>query len=197
VPVPPFRFAGDETAAVEGCRAVGYPAVMKVVSPQIIHKSEVGGVIVGISSDEEAVEAFRRLESIGREKQLRGVVIYPQLPKAQEVLLGCSRDPQFGPVVVLGMGGIYTEILKDISLRVAPLTREEAQAMIGELKAYPILSGARGQTPCDLDTLADTIVHFSRLPFLYPEIQEIDLNPVFLFNKGLLVADVRVIRGGN
>jgi acetyl-CoA synthetase (ADP-forming) len=100
-------------------------------------------------------------------------------------------------VVVLGMGGIYTEILKDISLRVAPVTWEEALAMIRELKAYPILSGARGQSPCDLDALAETIVNFSQLPFLYPEIQEIDLNPVFLFQKGLLVADVRVIRGGS
>lgn len=197
VPVPPFRFAVDEEGALAGCRAVGYPAVMKVVSPQIIHKSEVGGVVVGIRNDEEARQAFRRLETVGSGKELRGVVIYPQLPKAQEVLLGCSRDPQFGPVVVLGMGGIYTEILKDISLRVAPVSQEEARAMIRELKAYPILSGARGQQPCDLDALAETVVNFSRLPFLYPEIQEIDLNPVFLFQKGLLVADVRVIRGGN
>jgi acyl-CoA synthetase (NDP forming) len=154
-------------------------------------------VIVGIRSDEEAREAFRRLEGVGRGRGLRGVIIYPQLPKGQEVLLGCSRDPQFGPVVVLGMGGIYTEILKDIALRVAPVTKEEAQAMIRELKAYPILSGARGQTPSDLDALAEAVVRFSRLPFLYPEIKEIDLNPVFLYQKGLLAADVRVIRGGN
>lgn len=197
VPVPPFCFAEDEDAAVEGCRVVGYPAVMKIVSPQIIHKSEVGGVIVGIQGEEEARRAFRRLEAVGRGKQLRGVVIYPQLPKAQEVLLGCSRDPQFGAVVVLGMGGIYTEILKDIALRIAPVSLEDAHAMIRELKAYPILSGARGQAACDLDALAETVVNFSRLPFLYPDIQEIDLNPVFLFQKSLLVADVRVIHGGN
>ncbi len=196
VAVPDFRFAADETGAAEGCRAVGYPAVMKVVSPEIIHKSEVGGVIVGIQSDDEARQAFRRLEAVGQGRGFRGVVIYPQLTRGQEVLLGCSRDPQFGPVVVLGMGGIYTEILKDIALRVAPLTVEDAWEMIRELKAYPILSGARGQIPCDLDSLAETIVRFSQLPFLYPEIQEIDLNPIFLFQKGLLAADVRVIRGG-
>lgn len=197
LPVPDFRFIADEISAVEGCRAVGYPAVMKIVSPEIIHKSEVGGVIIGIRGDEEARGAFRRLEAGGRGKGMRGAVIYPLLSKGQEVLLGCSRDPQFGPVVALGMGGIYTEILRDISLRIAPVTVEEARAMIRELKAYPILCGARGQAPGDLDALAEAIVNFSRLPFLYPEIEEMDLNPVFLFQKGLLVADVRVIRGGS
>lgn len=197
VPVPEFCFAADETGAVEGCRAVGYPAVIKVVSPGIVHKSEVGGVIIGIQSDEEARKAFRRLESVGRNSGFRGAIIYPQLPGGQEMLLGCSRDPQFGPVVALGMGGIYTEILRDVALRVAPVTREEAMAMIRELKAYPILSGARGQAPCDLDALAETVARFSQLPFLFPEIQEIDLNPIFLYQKGLLAADVRVIRGGS
>jgi acetyltransferase len=113
---------------------------------------------------------------------------------AQEVLLGISRDPQFGPVVVFGLGGIYTETWRDISLRVAPVSRAEAEAMIRETKSFPLLQGARGQEPYDLDTLADALVNFSQLAFLYAEIGEIDLNPVFLLSKGLVVGDARVIR---
>jgi acyl-CoA synthetase (NDP forming) len=194
IAVPEFRFAVSVREAVAGCVELGYPVVMKVVSPQIIHKSDVGGVILGIKDEPSARQAFEKLQKIGEGKDFRGVVIYPQVQKAQEVLVGFSYDPQFGPVVVLGMGGIYTETLRDISLRVAPLERNEATAMIRDLKAYPILKGVRGQTACDLNGLADLLVNFSRLPFLYPEIAEIDLNPVFLFADHLLVGDVRVIR---
>jgi len=121
------------------------------------------------------------------------VVIYPMIRGAQEVLLGLSHDPQFGPVVVFGLGGVYTEIWRDISLQVAPVDRAGAQAMIRELRCYPILEGIRGQTPCDLDALADLLVIFSQLPFRYPDVAEVDLNPVFVFAKGLVVGDVRVI----
>jgi acetyltransferase len=112
----------------------------------------------------------------------------------QEILLGLSRDPQFGPVVAVGLGGIYTEVWRDISLRVAPIDHIEARAMIGELRSKPMLQGMRGQEPRDLDALADLIVTVSHLPFHYPEIDQIDLNPVFLLAEGVLVGDVRVIR---
>jgi acetyl coenzyme A synthetase (ADP forming)-like protein len=194
IPISEFRFAISTREAIAGCIELGFPAVMKVVSPQIIHKSDVGGVILDIGDETFARQAFERLQKIGEDKDFRGVVIYPQVQKAQEVLVGFSYDPQFGPVVVLGMGGIYTETLRDISLRIAPLEQNEAMAMIHDLKAYPILKGVRGQAACDLNGLADLLVSFSRLPFLYPEIAEVDLNPVFLFTDHLLVGDVRVIR---
>jgi acetyltransferase len=115
------------------------------------------------------------------------------ISEAQEVLVGLSRDPQFGPVVAFGLGGIYTEVWQDVVLRVAPVDRAEAQAMIREIQSFPLLQGVRGQPARDLDALADLLVKVSRLPFRYPEIGEIDLNPVFLFSKGLVVGDVRVI----
>ncbi len=194
IPVPEFRFAATREEALRGCREIGYPVVMKVVSPQITHKSDVGGVVVDIENDDAAQAAFEALGNVAAGKDFRGVVIYPLIRDAQEVLLGLSRDPQFGPVVAFGLGGIYTEVWHDVSLRVAPVDRAEAERMIREIKSFPVLQGVRGQPPRDLDTLADVLVNFSRLPFRYPEIEELDLNPVFLFAEGLVVGDVRVIR---
>ena len=194
IPVPEFRFARTADEAVQGCREIGYPVVIKVVSPDILHKSDVGGVIVGVEDDAAARAAFADMQRVAGGKDLRGVVIYPLVRDAQEVLLGLSRDPQFGPVVAFGLGGIYTELWRDVALRVAPIDRAEAEAMIRELKSFPLLKGLRGQAGRDLDTLADVLSRFSQLPFRYPEINEVDLNPVFLFADGLVVGDVRVIR---
>jgi len=194
IPVPDFRFAPTRTEAVQSCGEIGYPVVMKVVSPEILHKSDYGGVALDIGDDQAAVAAFETLQGVAEGKDLRGVVIYPMIRDAQEVLLGLSHDPQFGPVVAFGLGGIYTEIWRDVSLRVAPVDRGEAETMIREIKSLPLLQGARGQAPRDLDALADVLVNFSQLSFRYPEIGEIDLNPVFLFVKGLVVGDVRVIK---
>jgi acetyltransferase len=195
IPVPPFRFAESEAEAMAGCRELAYPVAMKIVSPKILHKSDVGGVILDVSGDEEARHAFRRLAEIGAGREFRGVILYPMIEEAQEVLLGLSRDPQFGPVVAFGLGGIYTEIWQDVALRVAPIERREAEAMVREIASFPLLEGARGQPRRDLDALADVLVRFSQLPFQYPGVQEVDLNPVFLFREGegLLVGDVRVI----
>jgi len=199
IPTLDFRFATNGPEAVQGCREIGYPVVIKVVSPDILHKSDCGGVALDIQDDEAALTAFEaiRRAAVSRSKEFRGVVIYPLVRDAQEVLLGLSRDPQFGPVVVFGLGGIYTEVWHDISLRVAPVDRAGAEEMIQEIKSIRLLQGIRGQKPCDLDELADVLVNFSRLPFRYPEIDEVDLNPVFLFPEGLVVGDVRVIRTAN
>jgi acetyltransferase len=194
IPVPEFRFAEDAEAAVQAAAEIGYPVVMKVVSPQILHKSDYGGVVLNIEDDAAAREAFARIERRAQGRDFRGVVIYPMIRDAREVLLGLSLDPQFGPVVAFGLGGIYTEVWHDIALRVAPVNRPQAEAMIREIRSFPLLEAIRGQEARDLDALADVLVTFSRLPFLYPEIGEIDLNPVFLFSEGLAVGDVRVIR---
>jgi len=194
IPVPEFRFAATPGEALQGCREIGYPVVMKVVSPDILHKSDAGGVILDIRDDRAARAAFESIERAAAGQDLKGVVIYPLIEGGQEVLLGLSRDPQFGPVVAFGLGGIYTEIWRDVALRVAPVDRAEAEAMIREIKSFPLLAGARGRAPCDLDALAEVLVRFSQLPFRYPEIVEIDLNPVFVLAEGLVVGDVRVIR---
>jgi len=193
IPTPAHRFALTADEAVVAARELGYPVVMKVVAEGILHKTEVGGVILDIRDDQGVRDAFRALKEVGHGRGFRGVLVYPLIRGAHEVLLGAARDPQFGPVVVLGLGGIYTEVLHDVVLRVAPVDRREAEGMIGKLKAVRLLRGARGQPPADLDALAEVLVRFSQLPFLYPEVKEIDLNPVFLFSQGLLVGDARVI----
>jgi acyl-CoA synthetase (NDP forming) len=193
MPTPEFRFAADVEQSVQGCREIGYPVAIKVVSPDILHKSEFGGVALNVRDETAATAAFEAVRKSAAGKDFRGVVIYPMVNDAQEVLMGITRDPQFGPVVAFGLGGIYTEILRDISLRIAPVDRADAEAMIREIRSFRILEGVRGQAPCDLDALAETLANFSRLPFLYPEITEIDLNPVFVLSKGLVVGDVRVI----
>jgi acyl-CoA synthetase (NDP forming) len=195
IPVPPFRFAVTVDEAVGGCAEIGFPAVMKVVSPDILHKSEHGGVIVGIRDEAGARAAFETIRERAAAFDFRGVVVYPMIGGSQEVLVGLSRDPQFGPVIAFGLGGIYTEVLRDIALRVAPIERDEADAMIRSLRSFPILAGARGQQPGDLDALADLLVTVSQLPFRYPDITEIDLNPVFVAPAGVVVGDVRVIAG--
>jgi len=193
IPVPAYRFVQTAEEAVRGCREIGYPVVMKVVSPDILHKSDVGGVMLDVGDDDAARAAFASLQRAAAGKDLRGAVIYPMIRDAQEVLLGLTRDPQFGPVVAFGLGGIYTEILHDVSLRVAPVDHAEAEAMIAEIRSARLLRGARGRKPADLRALADVLVKFSQLPFRYPELREVDLNPVFLFPDGLVVGDVRVI----
>ncbi|MFC2030812.1 acetate--CoA ligase family protein [Chloroflexota bacterium] len=193
-PVPEYHFAATSQEALTGCQEIGYPVVMKVVSPDILHKSDVGGVVLSVDNDAAAEIAFTRLRGSAQGRDFRGVVIMPMISDAREVLLGLSKDPQFGPVLAFGLGGIFTEVWRDVTLRMAPVDRPEAEAMIREIKSFPLLQGARGQRVCDLDALADILVEFSQLPFLYPDIEEMDLNPVFLLPKGLVIGDVRIIR---
>jgi acetyltransferase len=193
IQVPELRVATSAAGAVQASREIGYPVVMKVVAPDIVHKSDRNGVIVDIQSDGGAEAAFEAIRRAAAGADFRGVVIYPRVDGGHEVLVGLKRDPQFGPVVVFGLGGIYTEVWRDIALRVAPLDRAEADAMIREVRAYPILRGVRGRGPSDLRALAELLVRCSRLPFQYPELLELDLNPVFLLPDGVLVGDVRVI----
>jgi acetyltransferase len=193
IPTPEFRAAANIDQMLQGCREIGFPVVMKVVSPDILHKSDSGGVVLDVRDEKSAVAAFEKIKKSAAGKDFRGVVIYPMIRGAQEVLMGITRDAQFGPVVAFGLGGIYTEVLRDISLRVAPLDCNEAEKMIREIRSIAILKGIRGQAPRDLEALAETLVNFSRLPLRYPEIAEMDLNPVFLLSKGLMVGDVRVI----
>jgi acetyltransferase len=193
LPVPDFKFAGSSDQAITAARKIGYPVVMKVVSPDILHKSEFGGVLVNLSNDQAVAGAYEQIEAAATGKDFRGVVLYPMIKAAHEVILGLYRDPQFGPVVVFGMGGIYTEILGDIAMRPAPLNRTAAAEMINEIKMLPLLQGVRGQKAVNFDLLEETMVKFSMLPFKYPEVAELDLNPLFLTEKEILVGDVRVI----
>lgn len=197
LPVPALRFASTLKEALRGCDEIGYPIAMKVVSPEILHKSDVGGVILDVRDGAAAADAFARMKQVAAGRGLCGVIIYPMIRGAHEVLLGISRDPQFGPVVAFGLGGIYTEVLHDVALRVAPVDKPEARAMISEIRGLPLLQGARGGRPGDLDALADVLAVLSQIPFRFPQVGEIDLNPVFLFPDRVVVGDVRVLRRGS
>jgi acyl-CoA synthetase (NDP forming) len=192
-PVPPFRFAATPDEALQACREIGFPVVMKVVSPEILHKSDFGGVILNIQDESSADLAYAKLAGIARSISFTGVIVYPMVMKTQEIILGISIDPQFGPVILLGAGGIYTEIMRDISLRLAPVSNQTAWMMIRELKSFPVLQGARGQAGGDLDALATLISKVSELPFLFPQVSELDINPVFLLAQGVLIGDIRVV----
>ena len=194
IPVPAHRVAESAEAAVAAARELGYPVVVKVVSPGILHKTEHGGVITGIRDDEAAAAAFGAVEAAAFGYGFQGALVVPEIVGGIEVLIGILTDPQFGPVIACGLGGIHVEVLRGVTFRVAPLDRIEAEAMIREIKGFPLLEGARGRAPRDLDALAETLVTVSELPFRTEGIREIDLNPVFLLTDGLLVGDVRVIR---
>lgn len=193
ITVPKFVFAKSEEEAAKGAAEIGYPVVVKVVSPQIIHKSDCGGVKLNIKNDEEAKSAFKHMREIAEGKDFRGVVIYPMLKMGREVIIGLTKDPTFGALVAFGMGGVYTEVLKDITFRVAPIGKDEARKMIREIKMYPLLRGVRGEAASDTEALAEMISQFSLLPLFYPDIQEADLNPVFLYESGACAADVRIL----
>jgi len=189
IPMADGRLVADVEEAVAAAQALGYPLALKIVSPDILHKTDVGGVVLGLTGVDALRGAFPRLlEGVRQrrpEARIEGVLVQRMAPPAgREVLAGMKRDEQFGPVVLAGLGGIFTEIVGDTALRVAPVTADEALEMLGELRAYPVLSGARGQATSDLDALAAIIVSVSRLALDCPSIAELDLNPVFVYQAG-------------
>lgn len=196
--VPTFHVERTLEACVRAVRKIGFPVVMKVVSEDIIHKSDVGGVRVGIHSVEEVQKVFKDIMTRARKKypdaNLRGIYIGEMVEKGVEVILGMSSDPQFGPVVMFGLGGIYVEILKDVSFRVAPLSKKDADEMIHEIKAVPLLYGARGEKKRDIEALRDCIYRLGLLVTEIPDIAEMDINPLFVFEKGkgCKVVDARI-----
>jgi acyl-CoA synthetase (NDP forming) len=192
-PVLPYRHARSLEEACQSALEIGFPLVMKVVSPDILHKSDVGGVILGIPNANEVQAAYERLQVSMEGKRNEGVILYPTVSKSLELILGGSRDPQFGPVVLLGMGGIYTEILHDVVMRVAPFHSDEAIKMVTELRAFPLLQGVRGQPGIDLDQLARLVARLGDILCQYPQIREIDINPLFASSSGFAIGDARMI----
>jgi len=197
IPIPTFRLIKSE-GEISGIReSIGYPLVMKIVSPDIIHKSDAGGVKVGVKDEEEARTAYQEIISkavkYNKKAQICGVIAYKMIPQATEIIIGMMKDPHFGPVIMFGLGGIFVEVLKDVSFRILPLEERDAQEMITEIKGYEILKGARGETPKDIEAIKNLLMKISQLAMENPEIKEIDLNPVFVFEKSLLVVDARMI----
>ncbi|MEI6308627.1 MAG: acetate--CoA ligase family protein [bacterium] len=196
LPIPPHFLAHSPEEAAEKAALLGFPVVLKIVSPQVVHKSEAGGVRLALADAEAVRQAYRAVESsvhaFRPEAVIEGMLLLPQFQGGTELIVGGLRDVQFGPTVMFGLGGIFVELLKDVSFRVAPIDVAEAAEMIREIKGYPLLNGFRGRLPLDLETLAAFLADLSRLMERHPEIEELDLNPVFLFPKGLAIADARI-----
>ncbi|RLI73096.1 acyl-CoA synthetase (NDP forming), partial [Archaeoglobales archaeon] len=180
----------DEDEAVKAARKIGFPVVLKVASRKIVHKSDAGGVILDIKSDDDVRRAFRNLMNI---EGAEGVNVQPMLEKGIEIIVGVSEDDQFGSVLMFGLGGIFVEVLRDVSFRLIPISREEAEKMIKEVKGYKLLSGYRGVRG-DVDAVVDLVLRVSDL-IESEDIIEMDLNPVFVYKKGCIVADARIVKG--
>ena len=188
--IPRFTLARTPEEAVRYAREIGYPVVAKVVSPRILHKSEVGGVAVGIGDAGGLEEVFRRFRSMDG---FRGMIV-EERASGIELILGAKIDFQFGPMILLGMGGTGVEIYQDVALRMAPLSRKDALAMIGGLKARRLLDGYRGAEKVDREKLTETVLSFSSLVMeLEGRIESIDVNPLLCSSRRCVVADARII----
>ena len=187
------RFVTSEGEIAKVSEVLPFPMVMKVVSPNIIHKSEFGGVILNINNTEELLSAYRDMNKRLSSYDIKGVMIYEQVPEGTEIILGAKKDPDFGPVILVGAGGIMSEVMQDVSLRIAPVTEYECAEMLEELKYNQIISGFRGNPPLARDALIDLIMKLSGLMITEPWIEELDFNPVFLYEDRAVIGDVRII----
>jgi len=189
------RLATTAEDAAAAAAQIGFPVVLKIVSPDITHKTDIGGVRLGLASAAEVAEAARvMLERARRERpqaRIAGVLLQPMVPPGKELLLGIVRDPQFGPMVLVGFGGIYVEVLNDTAARLAPVTPAEAREMLEELRMAPVLRGIRGEPPVDLPALAETISRFSSLAVDLPDLVEVELNPLMASPEGAIAVDAR------
>jgi len=197
VPVTEFKVAANEKEAEEYADEIGYPVVLKVVSPEIIHKSDAGGVIVNLRNRSDVSDAYRKiLENVKKydaNARIVGVLVQEMAPQSTETIVGAIKDPQFGQTIMFGLGGVFVELLKDVSFRIAPITADDAREMITQLKAYPLLKGFRNSPPADIDALVGVLLSTSRLVMDNPEIKELDLNPVLAYQKGAKTVDARII----
>ncbi len=196
--LPKSILAKTESDAVKAAKKIHFPVVMKIASPQIIHKSDAGGVKVGLKNDKEVLSAFgeivKNAKKYDKKALIKGVLIVEMIKRGKEMIIGSKLEPGFGPVIMLGMGGIYVEILKDVTFRLAPVTDKEANDMISSIKTQKLLKGVRGEKPSDINKLSECIQRLSQLVTDFKEIRELDMNPVLVMEKGkgCKILDVRI-----
>jgi acetyl coenzyme A synthetase (ADP forming)-like protein len=197
IPVPQEGLAKSADEAVKMAEGMGFPVVLKIVSPQILHKTEAGGVLVGVNSADEVRAGYQKIvdnaKAYDAKADIHGIQVQQMLKGGQEVIVGAVTDPSFGKLVAFGLGGILVEVLKDITFRLAPVTHEDALSMLDGIQAAEMLKGVRGSDPVDREALANILVNVSRLVDEVPEIVELDLNPVFARADGATAADVRIV----
>jgi acyl-CoA synthetase (NDP forming) len=197
IPVTTFKLAKSEEEATEFAGQIGFPVVLKIVSPDILHKSDAGGVMVNLKSAVEVQSAYGKIlenaKKYNSAAKIVGVLVQEMAPQSTEVIVGAIKDPQFGQTLMFGLGGIFVELLKDVTFRVAPITQEDAHEMVMKVKAYPLLKGYRNTPPADIDAIISVLLNTSKLVMDYPEIKELDLNPIMAYEKGAKTVDARII----
>ncbi len=197
-PLPQSILAKTEEEAVKAAKKIGFPVVMKIASPQIIHKSDAGGVKVGMSNEKDVRDAFNTIiknaKKYNQKATIKGILVQEMVKGGKELIIGSKLEPGFGPVIMLGMGGIYVEVLKDVTFRLAPVTNKEADDMINSIKTKKLLEGVRGEKPSDLKKLSELIQKLSALVTDFKEIKELDMNPVLVMEqgKGCKILDIRI-----
>ena len=197
IPVVEAKLSRSKKEAISISKEMGFPVVLKISSPDVIHKSDSGGVKLGLANATQVGKAYNEIISSVKqaypEAQIEGVSVQPMAPPGVEVIVGMSKDPQFGPVLMFGLGGILVEVLKDVSFRIVPVTERDAREMIREIKGYPILEGYRGQKPASIPALEKLIVKVSQFVDKNPHIKELDLNPIFAYPDKAVAVDARII----
>jgi len=198
--IPKSNVAATPDEAIKFANEIGYPVVLKIASPDILHKTDVGGVRVGLENDQEVIDAFElmvyRAHRYIPEARIWGCLVQEMMPAGgTEILVGMNRDPQFGPLVTFGLGGIFVEALKDVTFRLAPFSRIEANEMLNEIRSHALLDGIRGQPPVDKEAIVDTLLRIGQLVQDFPEIVELDINPLMVFAKGngAVAIDMRLV----
>jgi acyl-CoA synthetase (NDP forming) len=191
------RLAKSPKEAVDISREIGFPAVLKIASPDITHKTDAGGVKVGLKNAAEVKQAYADIMASAREKypqaKIEGVSVQSMARPGIEIIIGMNKDAQFGPVIMFGLGGIFVEVLKDVSFRLIPIVKRDAEEMIKEIRGYALLNGYRGQEPADIPSLVDVLLKVSNLVEKTPEIKELDLNPVFAYGDAAIAVDARIV----
>jgi len=191
------KLAVSKEEAISIGQQLGFPVVLKVASPDVVHKSDAGGVKLDLKTSRQVGKAYDDILGAVRQKypeaRIQGVSVQKMARPGIEVIIGMSKDAQFGPVLMFGLGGILVEILKDVSFRIVPLAKRDAREMIREIKGYPLLEGYRGQEPVDVANLEELILKVSSFVEQNPEVKELDLNPIFAYSDGAVAVDARVV----
>jgi acyl-CoA synthetase (NDP forming) len=189
----PYRLVKTEDAAARAAKEIRYPVALKVVSPKISHKTDIGGVRIRIKNETVLRQMYREIMANVKGKKVDGILVQKMARKGVELIVGGKKDPQFGHVVVLGLGGIYVEIFRDVTARICPVKKEDVAEMVAELKAHPLLTGARGKKPINQKALGRLVISTCRL-MEKKNLKEIDLNPVIFDNRGCDIVDVRMVK---
>ncbi len=197
IPIPPQKLippSAGKAAVLKACQEIGYPVVMKLMSDKIVHKTDAGAVKLGLNTPAAAEQAFQELIQIECEDPQKAISVQKMASKpVTEIIIGSLQDPQFGATVMFGIGGVLVEIMKDVAFRIAPITDYDADEMIHDIKGFKLLDGYRGNPKADLDAIKETLKKVAQFAFDHPEIQEMDLNPLFIYAKGILAVDARII----